>query len=50
MVPGGEIAVADSGGKDDAVAMVPEPFSCFCRMAIYTGLRRGELLGLLRVA
>jgi integrase len=28
------------------LGMVPEPFLSFCRVATYTGLRRGELLGL----
>jgi integrase len=28
------------------LAMVPEPYLSFCRVATYTGLRRGELLGL----
>jgi integrase len=28
------------------LALVPEPFLSFCRVATYTGLRRGELLGL----
>ena len=28
------------------LAVVPEPFESFCRVATYTGPRRGELLGI----